>query len=65
MERLAFIVNPIFLLMIIGSFVYVYFFILPMLRHETGKLQKQRPNLPVRLCRKLRPTAQLRLPELL
>ena len=51
MKRLAFIVNPIFLLMTIGSFVYVYFFYLtdaPVRNREAAEAEAEfaRPVVP-------------------
>jgi hypothetical protein len=51
MKRLGFIVNPIFLLMIIGSFVYVYFFYLtdaPARNREAAEAETEfaRPVVP-------------------
>ncbi len=46
MKRLNFIVNPIFLLMMIGSFVYVYFFYLadgPVRQREAGEAEFGQP----------------------
>ena len=68
MKRLAFIVNPIFLLMTIGSFVYVYFFYLtdaPVRNREAAEAEAEfaRPVVPQTANNTTTPVAGIVLKE--